>query len=106
MSAYQEGRLADALVDVYLHIDRKLASEAARSELEVLAGVRDQRGSGRYVDITQSTTLHGCSSRAQVCAGSLWISCLLVDPSGTSWPGGRGSCCLCSVAGLDPVCHD
>ena len=48
MSAYQEGRLADALVDVYLHLDEKMASEACRSELEKLASNKDPRGGGRY----------------------------------------------------------
>ena len=46
MDSYQEGRLGDALVDVYLHLDVLMASEDTRSELDALAS-RDQRGSGR-----------------------------------------------------------
>ena len=47
LQAYQEGRLAEALEEVYLHIDQMLASEATRAELAALAGPKDQRTSNR-----------------------------------------------------------
>lgn len=47
LQSYQDGRLADALQDVYLHVDTMLASEATRAELDALAGPKEQRGVGR-----------------------------------------------------------
>ncbi|KAK9805386.1 hypothetical protein WJX73_009935 [Symbiochloris irregularis] len=47
MPAYQQGRLAEALRDVYLHIDELLSSEALREELTALAGPKEPSGGQR-----------------------------------------------------------
>lgn len=60
MPSYQQGRLAEALRDVYLHIDELLSSEALREELTALAGPKEPSGGQRCV---HCTTLHCCAQQ-------------------------------------------
>lgn len=74
MPSYQQGRLAEALRDVYLHIDELLSSEALREELNALAGPKEPSGGQRHVHAGQPVSASMSSKHAQ-CPGCHQYTC-------------------------------